>query len=39
MMKKLLLGLLLLAAIGAVVYFKTNKGCAPCAGADEKPCE
>jgi hypothetical protein len=35
-MKKLLLGLLL-AAIGAVVYFKMNKGCAPCRGADEKP--
>jgi len=39
MMKKLLMGLLLLAAIGAVVYFKMNKGCAPCSGADEKPCE
>lgn len=36
-MKKLLLGLMLLAAIGAVVYFKKNKGCAPCCGADEKP--
>ena len=36
-MKKLLLGLLLIAAIGAVVYFKMNKGCAPCSGADEKP--
>ena len=32
-MKKLLLGLLLLAAIGAVVYFKINKGCAPCCDA------
>jgi uncharacterized protein (UPF0333 family) len=39
MMKKLLLGLLLIAAIGAVVYFKMNKGRAPCCGADEKPCQ
>lgn len=38
-MKKLLLGLLLLAAIGAVVYFKMNNGCAPCCGEDEKPCQ
>ena len=38
-MKKLLLGLLLLAAIGAVVYFKVNKGCAPCCDADEKSCQ
>ena len=38
-MKKLLLGLLLIAAIGAVVYFKMNKGCAPCCGAGEKPCQ
>ena len=28
-MKKLLLGLLLIAAIGAVVYVKMNKGGAP----------
>jgi len=38
-MKKVLLGLLLIAAIGAVVYFKMNKGCPPCCGADEKPCQ
>jgi len=38
-MKKLLMGLLLLAAIGAVVYFKMNKGCASCCGADETPSE
>jgi hypothetical protein len=38
-MKKLFLGLLLLAAIGAVVYFKMNKGCAPCCNADEKSCQ
>ena len=39
MMKKLLRGLLLVAAIGAVVYFKMNKGCAPGCGADEKCCQ
>ena len=38
-MKKLLMGLLLLAAIGAVVYFKMNKGSAPCCDADEKCCK
>jgi len=32
MMKKLLMGLLLVAAIGAVVYFKMNKGCGCDAG-------
>ena len=36
MMKKLFKGLLVLAAIGAVVYFKMNKGCAKCNDADEK---
>jgi hypothetical protein len=39
MMKKLLLGLLLIAAIGAVIYFKMNEGCAPSSGADEEPRE
>jgi len=38
MMKKLLMGLLLVAAIGAVVYFKMTKGCAPCCDTDEKCC-
>ena len=38
-MKTLLMGLLLVAAIGAVVYFKMNKGCAPCCDADEKSCQ
>jgi len=38
-MKKLLMGLLLVAAIGAVVYFKMNKGCAPCCGTDESCCK
>ncbi|MBK5093959.1 MAG: hypothetical protein JJE48_10665 [Actinobacteria bacterium] len=37
--KKLLLGLLLVAAIGAAVYFKMNKGCAPCCGTDENCCQ
>ena len=38
-MKKLILGLLLVAAIGAVVYFKMNNGCSPCCDADEKSCQ
>ena len=41
-MKKLLMGLLLLsalAAIGAVVYDKMNKGSAPCCDAGEKCCK
>ena len=38
-MKKLLLGLLLIAVVGAFVYFKMNKGCAPCCGADENCCK
>ena len=39
MMKRLLMGLLLIAAIGAVVYFKINKGCAPCCDVDENCCQ
>lgn len=37
--KKLLIGLLLVAAIGAVVYFQMNKGCTTCCGTDEKCCQ
>jgi len=38
-MKKLLMGLLLVAAIAAVIYLKMNKGCAPCCGTDESCCK
>jgi len=38
-MKKLVMGLLLVAAIGAVVYFKMNKGGTPCCGTDESCCK
>ena len=38
-MKKLLLGLLLMAAIGAVVYVRMNKEGAPCCSTEETPCQ
>ena len=38
-MKKLLLGLLLMAAIGAVVYVKMIKEDSPCCCTEETPCQ